>query len=298
MSDPISRRTFVAGIAAAGATLPLTRLGAAPTPGPYRKAVKLGMVGEGATVLEKFELLKELGYDGVELDSPNNLDNAEVIAARDATGLPIHGVVDSVHWGKPFNHPDPAVRAEGVAALRTALNDAKAYGASTVLVVPAVVNKHNSYAAAWKLSLHEIGKAIPQAEELGIKIAFENVWNNFLLSPLETRRYIEAFQSDHVGAYFDVGNVVRFAWPEHWIEALSDKILKIDVKEYSRKKQNDEGLWKGFQSELLEGDCDWPAVMKALKAIDYQGWFTAEVAGGNRDRLAFLADRMDRILSS
>jgi len=306
MSTPLSRRQFVAGLAAAGAALPLSRLAAQPVsgsfmpsaPGPYKKAVKLGMVGEGATVLEKFQLLRELGYDGVELDSPNGLDNEEVVAARDATGLTIHGVVDSAHWGKPFNHPDAAVRAEGVAALRTALNDAKAYGATTVLVVPAVVNKQNSYAAAWKLSRHEIGKTIPQAEELGIKIAFENVWNNFLLSPLETRRYIESFDSDHVGAYFDVGNVVRFAWPEHWIEALGDKILKIDVKEYSRKKQNDEGLWKGFQSELLEGDCDWPAVMKALKIEGYEGWFTAEVSGGNRDRLAFLADRMDRILAS
>ncbi len=301
MTEPISRRSFVAGLAASGAALPLAGLGAAPspaTPPPFRKAVKLGMVGEGASLLEKFELLRELGFDGVELDSPNGLDEAEVLAARDATGLVIHGVVDSVHWGKPFNHPDAAVRAAGVAALETALRDAHAYGASTVLVVPAVVTKQHGYGPAWDHARTEIAKALPLAEELGVKIAFENVWNQFLLSPLETRRFIESFASDHVGAYFDVGNVVRYAWPEHWIEVLADKILKIDVKEYSRKKQNDEGLWKGFQAELLEGDNDWPAVMKALKAVGYAGWFTAEVAGGGRDRLAFLAERMDRILAS
>ena len=301
MSEPISRRSFIAGLAASGAALPLAGLAVASapaTPPPFRKAVKLGMVGEGASLLEKFELLRELGFDGVELDSPNGLDEAEVLAARDATGLVIHGVVDSAHWGKPFNHPDAAVRAEGVAALRTALRDAHAYGASTVLVVPAVVNKQNGYGPAWDHARAEIGKALPLAEELGVKIAFENVWNGFLLSPLETRRFIESFESDHVGAYFDVGNVVRYAWPEHWIEVLADKILKIDVKEYSRKKQNDEGLWKGFQAELLEGDNDWPAVMKALKAVGYAGWFTAEVAGGGRERLAFLAERMDRILAS
>lgn len=312
MSAPLSRRTFVAGLAAAGASLPLSRslsrLGAAlpaaaaptpaPTRAPFKKATSLGMVGDGATLLDKFELLKELGFDGIELDSPNGLDNAEVVAARDATGLTIHGVVDSVHWGKPFSHPDAAVRAEGVAGLRTALRDAKEYGAGTVLVVPAVVNKQVSYAAAWELSIREIRKTVPLAEELDVKIAIENVWNNFLLSPLEMRRFLEAFESDHVGAYFDVGNVVRYAWPEHWIEALGDKILRIHVKEYSRQKQNDEGLWKGFQAELMEGDCDWPAVMKALKIEGYDGWFTAEVGGGGRDRLAFLAERMDRILSS
>ena len=137
--------------------------------------------------------------------------------------------------------------------------------ATTVLLVPAVVNKEVSYADAYTRSQAEIRKALPLADELGIKIALENVWNNFLLSPLEEARYIDELDSPMVGAYFDVGNVLRYGWPEHWITTLGKRILKIDIKEFSRKKQNEEGLGKGFDVELLEGDCDWPAVMAALR---------------------------------
>ncbi len=265
---------------------------------PYRKAVKLGMVQEQLPLVDKFRLLAELGFDGVELDSPNGFQTDEVLAARDASGLPIHGVVDSVHWSKPLSHPDAAVRDEGRAGLETALRDAKAYGASTVLLVPAVVSKGVSYADAYHRSQTEIRRVLPLAAELEIRIALENVWNNFLLSPLEAARYIDEFYSPWVGAYFDVGNVVRYGWPEHWIEVLGHRIFKLDIKEYSRKKQQEEGIWKGFSVELLEGDCDWPAVMKALRGIGYQGWGTAEIPGGNRERLAIIAERMDRIFAS
>lgn len=305
MAPPLSRRAFLsagaAGTAAALSSPSLARSARrAPSPGQeprFRKAVKIGMVTAGSTLLEKFQLVKELGYDGIELNSPNNLDLQEVLDARDATGLPIHGVVDSVHWAKPFSHPDPQVRAEGVAALETALRDAKAYGASSVLVVPAVVNRDVSYRDAWVRSRAEIMRMVPLAEELEIDIAFENVWNNFLLSPLETAQYIDGFGSPRVGSYLDVGNLVRFAWPQHWVEALGHRVMKIDVKGYSRKKQNDEGLWKGFQVEIGDDDCDWPQVMQALDAIGFSGWFTAEVGGGGKERLADIAARMDRVMT-
>lgn len=307
MSDrATSRRHFLASAVTAGAACSLAypRTGIAPllptSSGPradHKKAVKLGMVQEGETVLEKFQLLARLGFDGVELDSPNNLDRSEVLAARDETGLVIHGVVDSVHWQKPLSHPDAAVRAEGAAGLSTALDDAAAYGASTVLLVPAVVGKNTSYRAAYRRSQEEIGKLLPKAQELGVKIALENVWNKFLLSPLECARYIDEFESEWIGAYFDVGNVVTFGWPEHWIEVLGDRILKIDVKEFSRKLQNESGPYAGFRVPLLEGDCDWPAVMKALETVGYEGWFTAEIAGGGTERLTDIAARMDRILA-
>ena len=143
-----------------------------------------------------------------------------------------------------------------------------------------------------------IAETLPEAEERGIHIAFENVWNNFLLSPVETAHWIDSFDSPMVGMYFDVGNVVRYGWPEHWIEVLGERILKIDVKEYSRKKQMDEGPWKGFGVELHEGDCDWPAVVAALRKTGYDGWFTLEVGGGGRERLTTLAAHMDRIFAS
>ena len=262
-----------------------------------RKAVKFGMVQEpDLSIAEKFQLLKDLGFDGVEMNSPSDLDRDEVIAARDAVGLPIHGVVDSVHWTKTLSDPDPVVREEGLDGLKIAIQDAHAYGASTVLLVPAVVNKNVSYADAYTRSQTEIRKALPMAAEYGIKIAFENVWNKFLLSPLECARYVDEFESEFVGWYFDVGNVVTYGWPEHWIQALGPRILKLDIKEFSRSKADSEGPYAGFRVPLGEGDCDWPAVNKALSDIGYKGWATAEVSGGDRTYLEGLAERMDRIL--
>ena len=303
---PIDRRSFLLTAAAAGVA---ARTGSAfAQPERWRanpagsgprilKSLKFGMIGAGETVREKFELARDAGFDGVELDSPSGLDLDEVIEARDAVDIAIPGVVDSAHWGKPFNHPDESVRAEGRAALETAIRDCKRVGGSTVLVVPAVVRKGMSYADAYRLSQKEIGKLLPLAEELGVAIAFENVWNNFLLSPLEAARYVDEFESDHVGWYFDVGNIVNYAWPEQWIDALGARILKLDVKEFSRSKRDNEGLWKGFGVEIGEGDCDWPAVREALDRIGYRGWASAEVGGGGAERLADIARRMDQVLT-
>ncbi len=296
----MNRRTFVTLTASALVTSALPgsasslQAYAAPAAPRLKKAVKFGMIREDLSILDKFKLLKSLGFDGVELDAPSDLDRNEVIRARDATGLPIHGVVDSVHWQQTLGDPDPAVRAAGLQGLRAALQDAHAYGATTVLLVPAVVKKEISYADAYRRSQEEIRKALPLAEELGVRIALENVWNQFLLSPLEYARYIDEFESPWIGAYFDIGNIVNYGWPEHWIRTLGPRILKLDIKEFSRKKRDDEGLWKGFDVEIGDGDCDWPAVRQALADIGYEGWATAEVPGGDRNRLAEIASRMDR----
>ncbi|MCH8823518.1 MAG: sugar phosphate isomerase/epimerase [Planctomycetes bacterium] len=301
MDDSITRREFVA-VAAIGAaglqTANALAINVQHQPRNIKKSLKFGMVHVKGSLLEKFQLLKNIGYDGVELDSPNNLDRDEILNAMNSTGLAIPGVIDSAHWSKPLSHADPNVRGEGRKALETALQDAKAYGSSTVLLVPAVVNKTVSYKAAYERSQAEIRKVLPLAEELKVKIAIENVWNSFLLSPLEAARYIDEFESDHIGWYFDVGNIINFGWPEHWIEILNKRILKLDIKEFSRKKRNDEGLWKGFNVKLLEGDCDWPAVMKALDKIGYSGWASAEVSGGGEERLREIAQRMDEIFVS
>jgi hexulose-6-phosphate isomerase len=263
-----------------------------------KKAVKYGMVQGELPIRDKFKLLRDLGFDGVELASPNDLDADEVLAARDASGLCIHGVVNALHWKSPLSHPDPEVRALCVESLRTSLRDARAYGATSVLVVPAVVNKEIAYDDAYRRSQAELRRLIPLAEELRIHLLIENVWNNFLLSPLEAARFIDELDSPMVGSYFDVGNVVRMGWPEQWIRILGPRIGKLDIKEYSRKKRDQEGLWKGFQVELGEGDCDWPAVMAALKDIRYSGWATAEIPGGDRERLADISRRMDRIFQT
>lgn len=264
----------------------------------HKKSLKFGMIKEDLSVLDKFKLIKDLGFDGIELDSPNDLSEKEILEARDKTGLAIPGVVNSVHWKAPLSSPDPKVRAKCVESMKTALHDCKKYGGTTVLLVPAVVNNEIGYDDAYRRSQEEIRKILPIAEETGIKIAIENVWNNFLISPMEAAQYIDEFESSMIGWYFDVGNIVRYGWPHHWVKILGKRILKIDIKDYSRTKQTEEGIWEGFKVKLGDGDADWPAVNKALKEIGYSGWGSAEVAGGDRERLKEISERMDKLYAA
>lgn len=268
-----------------------------------RKAVGLGMVAEGATLLDKFQLLRDLGFDGVEMDSPGGHGQDEVLAASQKTGLLVNGLVHSKHWGAPFNSNDPKQRAESVAALEHALREAKVYGAQSVLVVPAVVDGNLSYDTAWKRSTAEILKCVPLAKELSVEIAIENVWNNFLLSPIEAAQYVDSFNDPIVRFHFDIGNVVAYGWPEQWVRILGPRITKLHVKDYSRKKRDEQGRWAGFDVELGEGDANYPAVMAALDETGYsldprRRWATAEVGGGDRAHLAKIAAQMDRLLNS
>ena len=308
--DPNRRDVLKAGGAMAIAALsPVALAGAEagnePVPArssgsrrPMKKAVMWGMIQGGSSVLEKFQILKEAGFDGVEMDSPSNIPNDEVKKACEKTGILIEGVVDSVHWRQTLTHNDPKTRAAGVEGLKTALRDCKELGGTSVLLVPGVVDKSVSYDDAYKRSQEEIRKCLPLAREMGVKIAVENVWNQFLLSPLEAARYIDEFDdAAAIGWHFDVGNVINYGWPEQWIRILGKRIVKIHVKEYSRAKRDHEGLWKGFQVELLEGDDDWPAVMKAFDDVGYNTWACIEEPGGDKDRLKALSERLDRIIS-
>ena len=260
-----------------------------------KKSLKYGMIKEDISILEKFKLVKSLGFDGVEMDSPNDLDDKEIVAARDEAGIIIPGVVNSKHWRSPLSHPDIAVREECTASMIDAFHKCKLYGGSTVLLVPAVVNDEVRYDEAWERSTAEIKKMLPVAKETGIKIAIENVWNNFLISPLEAARYIDQFDSDMIGWYMDIGNIVRYGWPHHWIKILGKRIIKVDIKDYSRKKQSEEGIWEGFKVKLGEGDSDWKKVNQALAEVGYNGWGSAEVSGGDRVRLKEISERMDNL---
>ena len=160
-----------------------------------------------------------------------------------------------------------------------------------------MVNKEVSYADAFTRSREMIRQAVPLAEELGVKIALENVWNNFLLSPLEAARFVDDFNSPMVGWHFDCGNVWNYGWPDQWIRILGKRIVKIHIKEFSRKKADSEGKWKGFEVKLLEGDMEWPAIMKALDDVGYTGWIIAEQGGaGSPEGLKDISVRMDKIL--
>ena len=271
--------------------------GAAAVKRPLKRGIMWATVGVKGTVLEKMKAIKEAGFDGVEMMS--HMDADEVLRARDATGLLIPSVCGRDHWGKPLTHPDPKVRAEGVEALKQTLRDAKRYGASSVLLVPGVVSKEVAYNEAYERSQAEIRKALPLAQELGVSIAIENVWNHFLLSPLEAARYVDEFNSPAVGWQFDVGNILNYGWPEQWIRILGPRIKVIHIKEFSRKRRDNEGLWKGFEVKLLEGDNNWPAVMKAVDEIGYRGWAITEQGGGDSpEGLKDLVVRLDKILAA
>ena len=245
-----------------------------------KKAVKFHMIKEEMSVLDKFKLLKDVGLDGTEIHVTSKADRNEVRRAIDRTGVVVHGFLNS-------DKPD----------LIHAIDSAKYYGGSSVLVVAGRVDASHPYDEVYRQQQSRIRKALPYAEKHKIKLLIENVWNGFLLSPLEMSRFIDELESPAVGAYFDVGNVVRFGWPDHWIRILGKRIAKLDIKEYSRAKQMNDGLRKGFEVEIGEGDCDWPAVRKALKEIGYtSGWATAEVSGGDRDRIAEIAKRMNDVL--
>ncbi|MEX0321656.1 MAG: sugar phosphate isomerase/epimerase family protein [Puniceicoccaceae bacterium] len=296
----MNRRHFL--ISTAGAFASYSVLGSSHGKGAkfkIRKSLKLGMVKvENASLLEKFQLVKDLGYDGIEVDAPG-IDAKDLIVARDKTGLPIHGVVDSMHWKTRFTDPDAKVRAEGVAHLKTAIKTCKAIGGTTVLVVPGRVGKDGDYDTCWARSVPEIKKALPLAEKLGIKIAFENVWNDFLTTAEETLRYIHEFDSELVGAYFDIGNINRYTdKPSSWIPVLGKHIMKLDIKGYSTTKAKEAGdVWKGFGVKIGEGTVDWAQCVKELKKINFNSWATAEVKGGDKARLAEIKGNLDKVLA-
>lgn len=291
MTQNLARRDFLAATGAALVTLAASQPAlAAPTPGKFKKAVKIYMVQPGKTILEKMTLLKELGYDGIELDFPGPYSVEDVKKAMDATGLIVPGVVDSVHWNDRLSDPKPETRKKGLDALLGALQYSKDIGGTSVLLVPGKVTADAPFKECFDRSVAEIKKAIPTAEKLGIDILIENVWNDFLTDPKTMAEFIDACGSKIVGAHFDVGNTLRYSPSHEWVPILGKRIKKLDIKDWSKDD-------RGFKAKLLEGDADWTKVMAELKKIGYEGWGTAEIPGGDREWLTDVAARMDKIFA-
>ncbi len=296
----MNRRTFLATTTAALTASALDLRADEPKKKrSLKKAVNLGMVNiKDASVADRFKAVRDAGFDGIELNRPDAIPLDELLKAKESSGLEIAGIICSTHWGKPLSDNDPAIREQGMRGLKLALADAGELGCKRMLLVPGVVNKKTSYDTAYKNSLAAIKEAVPFAEKAGCKIAIENVWNQFLLSPLEAAHFVDEIASPWVGWHFDIGNVITFGWPEQWIHILGPRILNLHLKEFSRKKRDAEGLGKGFNVELGEGDVGWPDVMKALDDIHYEGYGIAEVPGGDATRLKFLAERIDQLYAS
>jgi len=263
-----------------------------------KKGLGFGMIKEELSLTDKFKLAVDLGFDGVELNSPVDFSMSEIINAKAKSGIELPSVVNKDHWSSPLSDPNPEVRKKCIESVAKSLREVKELGGDTVLVVPGVVNEKVPYEQAYITSQNSIRELIPYAEETGMQIALENVWNNFLLSPVEAKRYVDEINHPLVGWYFDIGNVLRYGWPEHWIRTLNRRIMKLHIKEFSRELMNSKGLWEGFKVDLLKGDNNWPVVMKAVSEISYQGgWLTAEVSGGDRNHLKQISTQMDKIIS-
>lgn len=224
----------------------------------------------GNTLTEKFALAKEAGFDGVEISTIHDAAQAEKCKqeAEDA-GIEIISIMDSLHWRCPLSSNDEETRTKGVDNIRASIRTAQIVGAGAVLVVPGVVNEETTYEDAMQNSARSIRELVPDAEQAGVTLCIENVWNKFLLSPLEMKDFIESIGSDNVQAYFDVGNIVLYGYPDHWIQTLGSLIKRVHVKGFNANKRD--FCW------LLEGTIDWAAVMTALRGVGYDGYVTAEL---------------------
>ncbi len=300
----LPRRRFLAASAIAAATCTTTRsLHAAEgvkiehTAPPRRllKTLKIGMVQVPGDLTAKFKAVKAAGYEGVELDSPG-IDVAQTLAAIDASGLVVDGSVCATHWKIRHSSPDAGERAQALADLKLALQETKAVGGHTVLLV-AGHGKDGTREEVWSRSIENIKQALPLCAELGMTIAIENVWNEFLYQhngPQDQTadafvKYIDEFDSPWVGMQFDIGNHWKYGNPADWIRALGKRIVKLDIKGFSRK----EDKW----ADITEDDLPWADVRRALDDIHFHGWVAAEVGGGDEERLKKIAQQIDRALN-
>jgi len=289
MSNALNRRTFVTRCSqlSALALLPssaATHAGEETTSHSRgcKKGIGYGMIGGSLSVEDKFRLIKDLGFDGIEV--PTSLlkrrtpEPRELAQASEKTGVPIHGVVNSSHTD-----------------LTAAIDEAALYGATSVLHVVRADNR-GSYLANYGATQQIIRKAIAAAEKKRVYILIENVWATFLIEPMSMARYIDELQSSYVQSYFDIGNVLRWGWPQQWIEVLGARIKKVHVKEFDVRIAMNEGMRKAFAVPIGKGSIEWGLVCQELKKLDFHGWATAEVPGGDRQRLADVSQQMDDVL--
>jgi len=261
--------------------------------GRLYKTLKIGMVRVKGSLTERFNAAKEAGFDGVELNAPG-VNVKAVNAAIAATGLPVDGSVCGSHWQVRHTDPSAEVRSRALADLKKALYETKAVGGNTVLLVVGH-GKDGPEETIWKRSVDNISKAIPLAAELGVYIAFENVWNQFLYDHAgdhkqtaeKWARYVDEFNSPWVGMQFDIGNHWKYGSMGDWIRTLGRRVTKLDLKGFSRANSK--------FTKIGEGDLDWADVRRALKEIRFTGWAAAEVGGGDLDRLKEISANMDKV---
>ena len=294
----LDRRTFLeraAALSAVAAAAPRTARAQAAAGGGPKKACYVSMLGKEGSYLDRFQMAREAGFEGVEVGTTSDPKVAQEIKdAATKSGLVIHSVMNQGHWQYPLSSADPAVVDKSVAAMETSLHNAQFWGCNDVLLVPAVVDAKTSYKDAWTRSQKVIKERIlPLATQLKVVIGLEEVWNKFLLSPLEMARYVDEFASPYVKAYLDVGNMVFYGYPQDWVRTLGKRIVRVHLKDFKVDREKGSFEWKN----LGEGDIDWPEVRKAFTEVGYTGWMSTEIEGGDLNYLKDVVKRFDRFLA-
>src|SRR5713101_5320982 len=264
---------------------------APPATLPIKKGVLLDMLPVKLSYAERMKMARDVGFEVMQAPTtPDEHLAEEIKKAADGANMRIDSVMNMDHWKYPLSSSDAAVVEKSLAGMRTSLNNAKLWGSDAVLLVPAVVNSQTSYREAWSRSQKEIRKLLPLAEELKIVIAIEEVWNKFLLSPLEMATYVDEFHSPWIKAWFDVGNVLLYGYPQDWIRTLGKRIFKVHLKDFKRKE--DGYAWVN----LGEGDVDWAAVRQAFTEIGYAGSAVTELEKGDEPYLRDVSSRVDQLV--
>lgn len=245
------------------------------------KGVKGGRKGSESAE-QFFERLKALGFDGVE--SGKVADASDYAAAAEKTGIMVHGKVCRAHWQTRFSAPEADQRAKATANLATEIREVHRLGGSSVLVVPGkVTGATETHDDVWHRSINSINPVLPLASRLGVRVLIETVWNGFCETPDKFRDYIDAFNSPWVGAYFDIGNMQKFAPADEWIKVLGSRTVKLDIKDW--------GIKPGF-CRLGEGDVNWDKVRDELKKIGFTGWATREGRDKSLEDTSALIDQL------
>jgi len=235
---------------------------------------------EGMAAVDAMSLAARLGFQSFELcvgeTGPIALDTSESEATAlrreaDKLGLALKSVGTGLGWQYPMTAPDAKVREQGVEATGKALRIAQWLGAETVLVVPGIVSSEVPYDVALENALESVRRLAGTAEQLRVSVGVENVWNKFLLSPVEMRDFIDQCESDFVGAYVDTGNIILYGYPEQYLRILGQRVRAVHAKDFRASAGNFDGFVM-----LMEGDVNWPAVTAALKDIGFDGALTAE----------------------
>ena len=249
---------------------------AAPARLPIRKAVEFSMLPGKIPVLDRFQMARDAGFEAIECPTmPDAAAAEEILAASRKAQLPIHSVMNSEHWRSPLSSADPPWWRRAWRACAPACAMPNSGAPTPCCWSPPWSIPRPRYAQAWERSQRQIRKLIPLAQELKVIIGIEEVWNKFLLSPLEFARYVDEFKSPWIRAYFDIGNVAIKAYPQDWIRTLGKRIVKAPRQGLLVQEALAEF------TPLLEGEIDWRAVHAALADIGYQGTATVELSGGD-----------------